>query len=141
MCLKPIKTLYLREQKRRITQTYNIRSFKINFGKIGIQSLESGKIKANQLEAVRRTITNKMNRKVKIWIRAFPQTPITKKPSEVRMGRGKGNIDHWVCKVSKGKILMEMNAPNIKMLHNVLESSIQKLPLKSRIIENFSDIH
>lgn len=140
MKLRPKRTKYARYQKGRIRTGYDIRSSTLSMGFFAIQALEKGNLKEQHLEAVRRTLTSKTNRKIKIWLRAFPDYPITKKPSEVRMGRGKGNVDHWVCKINEGKILFEVSGSNPALLKNALHASLSKLPIKTRIIEKYEDL-
>ena len=100
---------YFRKPNRKILRkTYENKSNRLHFGDFGLQSLQHGFLTVKQIEAVRRTITAKLKRKGKVWIRAFPDYPRTAKPKEVRMGRGKGNVDHWVCYVKPGRILFEV---------------------------------
>lgn len=140
MNLRPKKTKYTRYQKGRITKGYNIRAYNITFGNFAIQALEKGKITEQQIEAVRRTVTQKTQRQVKIWLRAFPDYPITKKPNEVRMGRGKGNHNLWVCRVNEGKILFEFSGKNPILIKQAIEASLEKLPIKTKILYKNEDL-
>jgi len=97
--------------------------------------LEAGRIKSSQIESVRKNIKRKIKKSGKIWINIFPDLPITSKPSEVRMGKGKGNIDHWVTKIVPGKILFEVLGNDKQLLKNSLKSAANKLPIKTTIIE------
>merc|ERR1711924_177644 len=83
--------------------------YKISFGKFGLKSMNNKRIKDKQIESARKTINGFLKRSGKLWIRVFPNIPVTKKPIEVRMGSGKGNVDHWICKIKAGKILFELD--------------------------------
>ena len=114
--LRPRQTKYRKAHKGRIRTKTESKSNSLKFGIFGLQALEKGKITAKQIEAVRKTISNFMKRSGKIWIRIFPDTPITAKPTEVRMGKGKGNVSYWVSKVKPGKILYEVSGKNNKII-------------------------
>jgi len=132
--LKPNKKKLKKNNKGRNNIKYEIKSSKLKFGTHGLQALEKGRITAKQIEAVRRSITNFMKRKGKIWIRIFPDFPISAKPSEVRMGKGKGNVSFWVSNVKPGKILYEIAGANPKILQNALSYASTKLPIAVKII-------
>lgn len=132
--LRPKQTKYRKLQKRRITPFYDYKSSKIKFGTYGLKALHPGKLSAAQIEAGRRAITSTMKRKGKVWIRAFPDYPITSKPTEVRMGKGKGAVDYWVCKVKSGKILYEVSGNNEEVLKQSLLKAAIKLPILTKII-------
>ena len=132
--LKPNKKTFKKSNKGRNISELEIKSTDLKFGTHGIQALEKGRISAKQIEAVRRTITNFLKRKGKIWIRIFPDFPITKKPNEVRMGKGKGNVSFWVCNVKPGKILYELSGTNLNLLANALKYASLKLPIAHRIL-------
>lgn len=138
--LQPRQFKYAKKQKGRIKGRYENRSNTLKFGIFGIQALEKGKLTARQIEAVRRTITNLTKRQAKVWIRAFPDFPLTAKPTEIRMGRGKGNLKQWVCKVNKGKILFEVAGKNLKLIKDVLEFASIKFPIKVQIIQRSEDL-
>lgn len=140
MLRQPRQTKFKKYRKGRISPCYETKAINLQFGIYGIQALEKSKLTSKQLESVRRTITNYVKRKVKIWIRAFPDVPLTKKPLEVRMGRGKGNVNIWVCKVNKGKILFEVAGPNPKLLILALKQAQNKLPIKTQIISKIEDL-
>lgn len=133
--LRPNNLKYRKYQKKRIANNVESKSNKLHFGNFGIQSLEKGRITARQIESVRRTIANSMKRKGKIWIRIFPDIPITQKPAEVRMGKGKGNVNFWIAVVKPGKILYEVSGLNSQIIKKALEIAITKLNVKARIIE------
>ena len=107
----------------------------VDFGDFGIQALERGYITAQQLEACRITITRHFSRKGKVWIRVFPQKPITKKPAETRMGKGKGGLDHWVVPVKPGRILFEVGNVSREMAQDALRRAAAKLGIKTRFVD------
>lgn len=107
----------------------------ILFGSFAIKSLEYSNIKSIQIESARKAINNYIKRNGKIWIRIFPDIPITKKPIEVRMGKGKGNLDHWVAKVKPGKVIFELECLNRKIAFDALKIASSKLPVKTGFME------
>lgn len=130
---------HFRKPNRKILRrTYENKSNRLHFGDFGLQSLKHGFITVKQIEAVRRTITSKLKRKGKVWIRSFPDYARTSKPKEVRMGRGKGNVDHWVCYVKPGRILFEVKSKtkdkSTSLLTDALAFSIRKLPFPAQVI-------
>ena len=106
----------------------------VNFGDYGIQALEPGWITARQIEAARIAMTRHVKRGGKVWIRVFPDKPVTKKPLEVRMGSGKGGVEFWVAVVKPGRILFELGGVNEALGRSALERAIQKLPIKARVV-------
>ena len=131
---QPKKTKYKKYRKGKINKKTNS-LVTLNFGNFGIKALESGRVTGNQLESVRRNIKKKLRKYDKIWINVFPDTPITLKPLEVRMGKGKGNVDYWIAKINPGKILFEVSALDEKLVIECLKSAVNKLPLKTSIIK------
>ncbi|MDA8103118.1 MAG: 50S ribosomal protein L16 [Nitrospiraceae bacterium] len=113
----------------------------LNFGDYGIQALEAGWLTARQIEAARVAMTRHVRRGGKVWIRVFPDKPVTKKPAETRMGSGKGNPEFWVAVVKPGRILFELNGVSEELARGALERAIQKLPMKARIVvrDNLSE--
>nr|YP_009186121.1 ribosomal protein L16 [Skeletonema marinoi]ALO71445.1 ribosomal protein L16 [Skeletonema marinoi] len=107
MLLQPKKTKYKKIQKGKLSK-FDFRSNKLRFGSIGLKAAKAGTISSRQIEAARQAIVRKLNRKGKLWIRVFPSIPITAKPIEVRMGKGKGALSHWGVKVSAGTVLFEI---------------------------------
>src|SRR3982750_4722620 len=105
--LQPARRKYRKEQKGRNTGVAT-RGAKISFGEFGLKALERGRLTARQIEAARRAMTRHIKRGGKIWIRVFPDKPITQKPLEVRQGKGKGNVEYWVAQIQPGKVLFEM---------------------------------
>jgi len=132
--LQPKQRKYQKTQKNPIRNNIASSANKINFGKLGLQVLERGRITARQIEALRRTITSKMKRKGKVWIRVFPDTPITEKPALVRMGKGKGNVSYWVCNLKPGRILYEVSGEDTLTMSEALKNASKKLGLKTRVL-------
>ena len=106
----------------------------VNYGEYGIQALEPGWITARQIEAARIAMTRHVKRGGKVWIRIFPDKPVTAKPAETRMGSGKGNPEFWVAVVKPGRILFELGGVNEALGRSALERAIQKLPIKARVV-------
>lgn len=111
------------------------RGTEIAFGDYGIQALEPAWITSRQIEAGRRSITNAIRRGGKVWIRIFPDKPITQKPAETRMGKGKGNPEYWVAVVKPGRILYELSGVNEELAEDALTRAIHKMPVKCRIVK------
>lgn len=132
--LQPKKTKFKKYRKGRL-QSKSTSLVKLQYGVMGLKSLESCRITGSQIEAVRQNINRKLKRRGKIWINIFPDLPVTSKPSEIRMGKGKGSVDHWVAKVSAGKILFEVLGPKEQVLYKALKSASNKLPIKTYIIK------
>jgi large subunit ribosomal protein L16 len=106
----------------------------VTFGQYGIEALEPGWITARQIEAARIAMTRHVRRGGKVWIRIFPDKPVTKKPAETRMGSGKGNPEFWVAVVKPGRILFELSFPNEEVARAAIDRAIQKLPIKARFV-------
>lgn len=131
--LFPKKTKYKKQFKGKLigkTSTGN----RIIFGKYAIKALEEARITAKQIEATRRTIIRKMKRLGFLWVRIFPDTPITSKPTENRMGKGKGAVSFWVAKVKKGQVLFEISGISPENAKKVLKLGSNKLPVKIKFI-------
>jgi len=110
----------------------------VSFGDYGIQALEPGWISARQIEAARIAMTRHVRRGGKVWIRIFPDKPVTQKPAETRMGSGKGNPEFWVAVVKPGRMLFELSYPDPKVAREAMERAIQKLPIKARFVARTS---
>ncbi len=106
----------------------------VAFGDYGVQALEPGWITARQIEAARIAMTRHIKRGGKVWIRIFPDRPVTKKPAETRMGSGKGNPELWIAVVKPGRIMFELRFPNEEISRAAIERAIQKLPIKARFV-------
>jgi len=137
---QPKKTKYNKVQKKRIKKNYDNKANNITHGYYAIQSLEPGKINGNQLEAVRRIITNRTKRQVKIWIRSFPNIPLTRRPISTRMGKGKGMVSIWINKITSGTVLLEVDGKNHSIIEKALFYSLKKLPFKTTIIKRYINI-
>ena len=131
--LSPKRTKFRKYQKGR-TKGIKSNQTDLQFGKYGIKSLQSGRISARTIEAVRRVMTRKYKRAGQIWIRVFPDLPITNKPAEVRMGKGKGSVSYWVCSVQSGQILYEMDGIPYQLAKTGFILAYQKLSLKTEFI-------
>jgi len=107
----------------------------LNFGAYGLQAVDRGRITSRQIEASRRTLTREMKRRGKIWICVFPDRPITKRPAEVRMGGGKGNVDHWAAIVKPGRILFEMDGVDEEVAISAFRLASYKLPFKTTVVK------
>jgi large subunit ribosomal protein L16 len=131
----PTPRHFRKPNRKVIRETYENKSNRLRFGTFGIQAIEKGFLTAYQIEAIRRTITGRLKRKGKVWIRAFPDYPRTAKPKEVRMGRGKGNVDHWVCVVKPGRVLFEAASRDAALVRDALSFALRKLPMFAQIVE------
>ena len=106
----------------------------LNFGSYGLKALEPERITSRQIESARRAITRHMKRQGRIWIRIFPDTPVTKKPTEVRMGKGKGSVEFWAAKVKPGRVMFEIDGVGEPVAKEALRLAAMKLPVKCRIV-------
>lgn len=132
--LTPKKVKYRKLQKGRMKgKAY--RGSKLNFGDYGLQAMECGWISSRQIEAARIAMTRRVKRGGKMWIRIFPDKPITKKPAEVRMGKGKGSPESWVAVVKPGRILYEMEGVSRELAFEALRLASHKLPIKTKVVE------
>ena len=131
MAYLPARTKYRKVHKGRIRGNAKRGDF-LAFGEYGIQSLSRGKMTSNQIEASRVTVTRYLKRKGKLWIRVFPQKPITKKPAETRMGKGKGGVDHWVAVIRPGAVLFELSGCSPTVAREALRRADAKLPFRCR---------
>jgi large subunit ribosomal protein L16 len=131
--LMPKKVKHRKQMKGRMTGVAN-RGAEISFGEYGLKTLEPGWITDRQIEAARIAMTRHVKRGGKIWIRMFPDKPITKKPAETRMGKGKGAPDHWVAVVKPGRILYEIEGVSEEMAREAMRLAAQKLPVKCKFV-------
>lgn len=106
----------------------------LNFGSYGLKALEPERITSRQIESARRAITRQMKRQGRIWIRIFPDVPVTKKPTEVRMGKGKGSVEFWAAKVKPGRVMFEIDGVGEDVAKEALRLAAMKLPIKCRIV-------
>lgn len=131
--LQPKRTKFRKQFKgknRGLAQSGN----KVSFGEFGLKAAERGRITARQIEAARRAMTRQVKRTGKIWIRVFPDVPISSKPLEVRMGKGKGNVDYWCSKVQPGTVLYEMEGVSEEMAREAFRLAANKLPIKTTFV-------
>ncbi len=132
--MQPKRTKYRKQMKGRnggISTTGN----KVSFGEFGLKTIEEGRLTARQIEAARRAMTRAVKRGGKLWIRIFPDTPVTKKPLEVRMGSGKGNVEYWVAKVRPGKMLYEMEGVTETEAREAFKLAAAKLSVKTAFVQ------
>jgi large subunit ribosomal protein L16 len=131
--LQPKRTKFRKQFKgknRGFAQSGN----KVSFGEYGLKATERGRVSARQIEAARRAMTRKVKRSGKIWIRIFPDVPISSKPLEVRMGKGKGNVDYWCSKVQPGTVLYEMEGVSEDLAREAFRLAANKLPIKTTFV-------
>jgi large subunit ribosomal protein L16 len=131
--LSPKRTKFRKMMKganRGLAQTGN----KVSFGEFGLKSTERGRMTARQIEAARRAMTRHIKRQGKIWIRVFPDKPITKKPLEVRMGKGKGSVEYWICQIQPGRMLYEMEGVPEELAREAFALAAAKLPFKTTFV-------
>ena len=131
--LQPKRTKFRKQFKgknRGLAQSGN----KVSFGEYGLKATERGRVSARQIEAARRAMTRKVKRNGKIWIRIFPDVPISSKPLEVRMGKGKGNVDYWCSKVQPGTVLYEMEGVSEELAREAFRLAANKLPIKTTFV-------
>ena len=132
--LSPKKVKFRKQQKGKMRGTAR-RGSSLNFGEYGLQAVDCGYISSKQIEAARIAMTRHVKRGGKIWIRIFPDKPISKKPAEVRMGKGKGAPEGWVAVIKPGRILYEMSGVTKELAQEALRLAMHKLPVKTRFIE------
>ena len=131
--LMPRRTKHRKQQRGRMSGVAK-GATELDFGDYGIQALECAWVTARQIEAARIAMTGRVKRGGKIWIRVFPDKPVTEKPAETRMGSGKGNPERWVAVVKPGRILFEMAGVTEELAREALELAIQKLPMKAKFV-------
>ncbi len=131
--LQPKRTKFRKQFKGRIHGAAK-GGTTLSFGEIGLKAVEPERITARQIEAARRAIARHTKRQGRIWLRVFPDLPVTKKPAEVRMGSGKGGVELWVARVKPGRILFEIGGVNPQIAKEALELGAAKLPIKTRIV-------
>ena len=136
--LSPKKTKFRKGFKGRISGDSKA-GFTLNFGEFGLKALEPERISARQIEAARRALTRHMKRAGRVWIRVFPDVPVSKKPTEVRMGKGKGAPELWVARVAPGRIMFELDGVPVNVAKEALELAAAKLPIKTRFIQRIAE--
>jgi len=136
--LQPARTKFRKQMKGRM-KGLAYRGSDLSFGEYGLKALEEGRVNARQIEAGRIAITRCIKRGGKVWIRIFPDKPITKKPLETRMGHGKGNVEEWVAVIKPGRILYEMEGVTPEIAKEALTLAMHKLPISTRIVTRAQD--
>lgn len=131
--MQPKRTKYRKAHKGRISGAAK-GGTTLNFGSMGLKAMEPERVTARQIEAARRAISRHMKRQGQMWIRVFPDVPVSKKPLEVRMGSGKGSPEYWVCRVKPGRIMFEVDGIPAGLAKEALILAAAKLPLKTKII-------
>ncbi len=131
--LQPKRTKYRKQMKGRM-RGFAYRGNTVAFGEFGLQALDRGRLTARQIEAARIAMTRHIKRGGKIWIRIFPDKPITRKPAETRMGKGKGNPEEWVCVVKPGRMLYEMEGVDVPTAKEAFRLAAHKLPIPTRVV-------
>lgn len=134
MFLQPKKTKYKKVKKGKLKK-FEYKSNSIKFGEMGLKAIDSGVINARQIESARRTIARKIKRKGKIWLRIFPDLPITSKPTESRMGKGKGSVSYWAAKIKGGMTLFEICGVPSHVAKEALRAGSTKLSIKTKIFD------
>jgi large subunit ribosomal protein L16 len=136
--LQPKRTKFRKAHKGRIHGAAK-GGTTLNFGAFGLKALEPERVTARQIEAARRAITRAMRRTGRVWIRIFPDVPVSKKPAEVRMGSGKGSPEFWVCRVHPGRIMFELDGVAEAVAREALTLGAAKLPVKTKIVQRMGD--
>ena len=132
--LQPKRTKFRKQQKGR-NRGLALRGSKVSFGEYALKAIGRGRITARQIEAARRAMTRHIKRGGKIWIRVFPDKPITGKPVEVRQGKGKGNVEYWVCQIQPGRVLYEMEGVSEELAREAFALAAAKLPLETAFVK------
>ena len=132
--LQPKRTKFRKMHKGR-NRGLAQRGSKVSFGEFGLKASGRGRLTARQIEAARRAMTRHMKRQGRVWIRIFPDLPVTKKPTEVRMGKGKGSVEFWAAKVKPGRIMFEIDGVSDAVAREALRLAAMKLPVKTRVVQ------
>jgi large subunit ribosomal protein L16 len=136
--LQPKRTKFRKAHKGRIHGVAK-GGTDLNFGQYGLKATEPERVTARQIEAARRAITREMKRQGRVWIRVFPDLPVSKKPTEVRMGKGKGSIEFWAAKVKPGRVIFEVDGVTEAVAKEALRLGAMKLPITTRVITRIAD--
>src|SRR5271166_2031232 len=137
--LQPKRTKFRKQHKGRIHGSAKAGT-SLNFGAYGLKALEPERITAREIEAARRAITRQMKRAGRVWIRVFPDLPVSKKPTEVRMGKGKGSPEFWAARVKPGKIMFEIDGVGEETAREALRLGAAKLPIRTRVVSRLGDL-
>ncbi len=136
--LQPSRTKFRKQHKGRIKGVATSGAT-LSFGQFGLKAMEPDRVTARQIEAARRAMTRHMKRAGRVWIRVFPDVPVSKKPLEVRMGSGKGAPEYWVARVKAGRILFEIDGVTTAIAREALDLAAAKLPIKTRFVERIAE--
>ncbi|CCG07855.1 50S ribosomal protein L16 [Pararhodospirillum photometricum] len=136
--LSPKRTKFRKQHKGRI-HGLSKGGTELNFGAYGLKALEPERVTARQLEAARRTITRFMKRQGRLWIRVFPDVPVSRKPAEVRMGSGKGSPEYWVVRIKPGRIMFELDGVSEEIARGAFELAAAKLPIKTKFVARIGE--
>ena len=132
--LQPKRTKFRKQHKGRNTG-FAVRGSSVSFGEYGLKSTSRGRLTSRQIEAARRTITRHVKRGGKLWIRVFPDKPITQKPLEVRQGKGKGSVEYWVCQIQPGRVLYEVEGVSEELAREAFALAAAKLPVQTTFVK------
>ena len=136
--LSPKRTKYRKAHKGRVHGNAK-GGTALNFGAYGLKALTPGRVTARQIEACRRAITRHMKRSGRVWIRIFPDVPVSAKPTEVRMGKGKGSPEYWMCRVKPGRIMFEVDGVSDTVAREAFDRGSAKLPLKTKVVTRIGE--
>lgn len=136
--LQPKRTKFRKQHKGRIHGAAK-GGTDLNFGTYGLKAMEPDRVTARQIEAARRAMTRAMKRAGRVWIRVFPDVPVSKKPTEVRMGKGKGSPEYWAARVKPGRIMFEIDGVNRETAQEALRLAAAKLPIKTRFVARLGE--
>src|ERR1700686_5013016 len=136
--LQPTRTKFRKAHKGRI-RGHATSAVDLHFGQYGLKAMEPDRVTARQIEAARRALTRHMKRSGQVWIRIFPDVPVTKKPLEVRMGSGKGSVELWVARVKPGRIIFEVDGVSEQIAREAFALAAAKLPIKTRFVQRISE--
>ena len=136
--LSPKRTKFRKQFKGRVKGEAK-GGFELAFGEFGLKAMDPDRITARQIEAARRAITRYMKRAGRVWIRVFPDVPVTAKPTEVRMGKGKGSVEYWACKVKPGRMMFEIDGVSEEIAREALRLGSAKLSVKTRFVQRIAE--
>ena len=136
--LQPKRTKFRKQHKGRIHGAAK-GGYELNFGAFGLKAMEPERITARQIEAARRAMTRHMRRAGRVWIRVFPDVPVSKKPTEVRMGKGKGTPEYWAARVNPGRIMFEIDGVSREVAEEAMRLAAAKLPIKTRFVARLGE--
>ncbi len=137
--LSPKRTKYRKAHKGRVRGNAK-RGTNIDFGSYGLKATTAGRVTARQIEAARRAITRHLKRTGRVWIRIFPDVPVSTKPTEVRMGKGKGSPEYWMCRVKPGRVMFEVDGVAAHLAKSAIDRGAAKLPMATRFVTRSEDI-